>query len=285
MAAYSEHFYESHDGLSLFYREYGQGNPGVPIICLHGIARNSRDFEDFAAHTGQRRHVLALDFRGRGHSAHDPNWENYHPQTYADDVATLLQQRNFSRALLVGTSLGGLVATIVANIEHDRIAGIVLNDIAPAIGVAGLQRIETYLGRLPAVATWDEAVAQAREVYGIAWPGLSDAMWQRIARRGYRENENRVPQLDMDLAIGDAARKVGAGLDDPWGLFDGLANIPLLVLQGATSDILTDELVARMQEHKPDLEHLRVADRGHPLLLDEPECIAALDRFIEENNA
>lgn len=285
MASCSEQTYKSQDGLALFYREYGHDNPGLPIVCLHGIARNSRDFEDFAEHLGHRHHVLALDFRGRGYSDRDPNWKNYHPQTYADDVITLLRQQNIGRAIFVGTSLGGLVSTIVANQAHERVAGVVLNDIGPEIGAAGLERIEAYLGLLPDVNNWDEAVSQARDVYGIAWPGLSGDMWQRIARRGYREDENGVPRLDMDPRIGDAARKVGAGLIEPWALFDGLANIPVLVLQGATSDILTDEIVARMQEHKPDLRHTKVAGRGHPLLLDEPESIEVVDKFIGDINA
>lgn len=285
MSLHKTHFYESNDGLTLFYREYGDDEKRLPIICLPGITRNSRDFEDIASHLARENRVLALDFRGRGYSDYDPDWRNYHPQTYVDDVVTLLNAQNIDRVLLLGTSLGGLVSTIMAKQHIDRVAGVILNDIGPEIGAAGLERIKTYIGRVAPVESWEQAVSQAREIYGHALPGLSDDVWRRLVKRGYREDDNGVPRLDMDPAIGDAARKVGAELDDPWVLFAGLARIPLLVIQGALSDILTDDIVEQMLARKPDLQHLKVADRGHPPLLDEPECVQAIDAFIGKANA
>lgn len=285
MTGHREHTYMSRDGLTLFYREYGESNGGVPIVCLPGITRNSRDFEDIAAHLGTHYRVLALDLRGRGFSEHDSNWRNYHPQTYVDDVMTLLDHRKFDRVILLGTSLGGLVSTVLTKQHGERVVAVILNDIGPEVGAAGLERIKTYIGRMPPVASWDEAVAQARDIYGHAMPGLSDDQWRRLVRRGYREDEHGVPRLDMDPAIGDAARKVGAELDDPWVLYSGFDDKPLLVIQGELSDILTDDIVERMRARKPDLEHVKVANRGHPPLLDEPECIAAIDSFIRNANA
>lgn len=282
---HSEHIYTSRDGLKLFYREYGENNPGVPVLCLPGITRNSRDFEDIAEHLADRYRVLAMDFRGRGFSEHDPNWQNYHPQTYADDVVRLLDNVDAKRVLLLGTSLGGLVSTIIAAQQNERIAGVILNDIGPEIGAAGLARIKAYIGRVPPVESWDEAAAQARELYENAWPGLSDEMWMRIAKRGYCEDDKGVPRLDIDPAIGEAARTVATGLLDPWNIFDGLAKLPLLVIQGALSDILTDEIVQRMQDRKPDMQLLKLADRGHPALLDEPDCLQAIDSFVGGINA
>lgn len=285
MTGHHEQTYTSRDGLTLCYREYGEGNSGTPVICLPGITRNSRDFEDIAQRLAGQRRVLALDFRGRGFSDRDPDWRNYHPQTYADDVVTLLDARELDRVILLGTSLGGLVSTILAKQHGGRVAGVILNDIGPEIGAAGLERIKTYIGRVPPVENWAQATDQVREIYGHALPGLSDDMFLRLAKRGYREDDDGVPRLDMDPAIGDAARKVGAELDDPWVLFAGLADTPLLVIQGALSDILTDEIVARMHERKPDLVHLKVADRGHPPLLDEPECVSAIERFVRDIDA
>ena len=285
MAAHREHTYMSRDGLTLFYREYGESEGGVPIVCLPGITRNSRDFEDIAAHLAQHHRVLAPDLRGRGFSEHDSNWRNYHPQTYVDDVMSLLDHRKIDRVILLGTSLGGLVSTVLTKQHGERVVAVILNDIGPEVGAAGLERIKTYIGRMPPVASWDEAVAQARDIYGHAMPGLSNEEWRRLVRRGYREDEHGVPRLDMDPAIGDAARKVGAELEDPWVLFSGLDEKPLLVIQGELSDILTDDIVERMRARKPDLEHVKVANRGHPPLLDEPECIAAIDSFIRDANA
>lgn len=278
-------FYKSHDGLNLFYRSNGDNKSGIPILCLPGITRNSRDFEDIAEHLASAHRVIVVDFRGRGFSDRDTNWRNYHPQTYVDDVVRLLDHLDLNRVILLGTSLGGLVSTILSAQHGDRVAGVILNDIGPEIGAAGLERIKSYIGKMPPVRSWDEAAAQAEEIYGHAWPGLSDDMWQRIARRGYRENDDGVPELDIDPAIGDAARTVGTGLIDPWKMFDGLATLPLLVIQGATSDILTDDIVSAMKARKPDLQHLKVANRGHPVLLDEPECIRTIDTFVGEINA
>ena len=284
MPGHRENTYMSRDGLTLFYREYGASNGGVPIVCLPGITRNSRDFEDIASHLATHYRVLAVDLRGRGFSEHDPDWRNYHPQTYVDDVITLLEHLQLDRVILLGTSLGGLVSTVLTKQHPDRVAAVILNDIGPEIGSAGLERIKTYIGRMPPVQSWDEALAQAREIYGHTLPGVSDEKWQRLVRRGYREDDNGVPRLDMDPAIGEAARKVGAELDDPWVLFAGFDNKSLLVIQGALSDILTDDIVLRMRARKPDLQHVRVPNRGHTPLLDEPECIAAIDSFIRDAN-
>lgn len=284
MSGHREHTYMSRDGLTLFYREYGESNGGIPVICLPGITRNSRDFEDIASHLGTQYRVFAADLRGRGFSEHDPNWRNYHPQTYVDDVVTLLDHRQLQRVILLGTSLGGLVSTMLTKQHGDRVVAAILNDIGPEVGSAGLERIKTYIGRVPPVASWAEAVAQAREIYGHALPGVSDEKWMRLVRRGYREDVDGVPRLDMDPAIGDAARKVGAALADPWVLFSGFDDKPLLVIQGAMSDILTDDIVERMRAQKPDLLHVKVPKRGHPPLLDEPECMTAIDTFIRDAN-
>lgn len=274
-------YYRSKDGLDLAYRQYGRDAGGLPVVCLPGITRNSRDFEDLAATLAARRPVICPDFRGRGFSARDPEWRNYAPPTYVRDVLTLLDTLDVARAAFIGTSLGGLVSMLLADTSRERVAGIVLNDIGPVIGPEGLERIKGYIGRAAPVATWDEAVSQAREIYEVAWPGLSAADWQRIVRRAYREDASGRPVLDMDPMVGEAARTVGTGIDDPWALFRGLAGLPLLVLRGETSDILTAGILADMRAALPDLEAVVVPDRGHVPLLDEPESLGAIENFLE----
>ncbi|HET6630635.1 MAG TPA: alpha/beta hydrolase [Woeseiaceae bacterium] len=273
-------FYESNDGLSLFYRDYGAERPGTPVLCLPGLTRNSRDFEDLARTLCARRRVLAPDLRGRGYSQHDPEWRNYHPGTYVNDVFTLLEHAGVERVIVIGTSLGGLIAMGMAAQDPARLAGVVLNDIGPEIAPAGLARISAYAGRLPPVKNWGEAVAQAQDVYGEWWPGLSDEQWLRMAQRGYREGEDGVPRLDIDPAIGTAVREAGPQSGDPWRAFDALQGTPTLVLRGERSDILSEEILDRMRQRKPDLATVTVANRGHVPLLDEPECVAAIDGFV-----
>jgi pimeloyl-ACP methyl ester carboxylesterase len=274
-------YFTSHDGLKLYYRDFGADQAGTPVICLPGLTRNSRDFEDLANYLSDRRRVITTDFRGRGFSEYDANWENYHPLTYVQDTWTLLDHLGIHEILVVGTSLGGLCAMVMATTQKDRVAGVVMNDIGPEINPAGIARIQEYTGRIPPVESWDEAVDQARTIYGDWLPGLSDDDWQKMAWRAYRADDSGVPRLDMDANIGEAVRKVGAQKGDPWALFDALAEKPVTLLWGVMSDILTKDIIDKMSARKPDLNVVAVPNRGHVPLLDEPECTVAIDAFLE----
>jgi len=275
-------FFESEDGLKLYYRDFGADNEGTPVICLPGLTRNSRDFEDLAKYLSDRRRVITCDFRGRGYSEYDEHWENYHPLTYVQDTWTLLDHLGIEKVIVVGTSLGGLCSMVMATTQGDRVAGVVMNDIGPEINPAGIERVREYTGRVPPVTSWDEAAAQSKEIYGAWLPGLGDEGWKKMAWRAYRENEKGVPRLDMDPNIGEAVRKVGAQKGDPWTSFDSLKDKPVTLLWGVMSDILTQDIIDKMTARKPDLNVVPVPNRGHVPLLDEPECVAAIDAFLEE---
>lgn len=275
------HYYQSADGLNLFYRDFGGQNDGTPIICLPGLTRNSRDFEDLANRLSDRRRVLTVDFRGRGYSDHDPVWQNYHPGTYIDDVWTLLGTLDIPKIAVVGTSLGGLCAMAMAAQHAERLAGVVINDIGPEINPAGLARIQEYTGHLPPVGSWEEAAQQTKEIYGHWLPDLSDDDFMALARRGFREDDAGVPQLDIDENIGKAVREVGPQKGDPWALFDALLDIPTTLLWGVLSDVLTEDIIDKMRARKSDLEVVAVPNRGHVPLLDEPECLSAIDEFLQ----
>lgn len=278
----NENFFKSADGLNLYYRDFGSARDGTPVLCLPGLTRNSRDFEDLAISLSDRRRVLTVDFRGRGFSDHDPVWQNYHPGTYIADVLTLLDSLGIEQVIIVGTSLGGLCAMHIAAQHPERLAGVIMNDIGPEINPAGLARIQEYTGKLPPVADWDGAVMQARVIYGQWLPGVSDTDWRKMAWRAYRENAAGVPELDIDPNIGRAIREVGPQTGDPWQSFDALINVPTVLLWGCLSDILTEDIIDKMKHRKPDLEVVAVADRGHVPLLDEPECVAAIDQFLSK---
>jgi pimeloyl-ACP methyl ester carboxylesterase len=273
-------FFTSHDGLNLYYRDFGSENEGTPVICLPGLTRNSRDFEDLAVRLSDRRRVLTTDLRGRGFSDYDPEWKNYHPGTYVQDAFTLLDTLGIDRIIVVGTSLGGLCAMAMAALDSAKLAGVVMNDIGPEINPEGIARVKEYTGRIPAVASWDEAVEQTREIYGDWLPGLSEEDWKKMAWRAYREVDNDVPRLDMDDMIGEAIRTVGPQGSDPWSYFDALAEIPTTVLWGEMSDILTVDIIEKMKARKPDLAVVKVPNRGHVPLLDEPECVTGIDELL-----
>lgn len=272
--------YESTDGLNLYYRDFSPDAEGIPVVCLPGLTRNSRDFEEIALHLGDRHRVLTPDLRGRGYSDYDPDWRNYHPGTYVADTWRLLDLLNIKDFVILGTSLGGLIAMAMAYQDSSRLKAVVMNDIGPEIGAEGLARILKYAGLMPPVNNWDEALAQSKSVYGPWLPGLTEDDWAKMVRRSYREGPDGKPRLDMDPEIGTAVRGVGPQVGDPWVLFDALKKTPTLVLHGILSDILTPDILQKMQARKPDLLIQDVAQRGHVPLLDEPECISAIDAFL-----
>lgn len=275
-----EFYFRSHDDLQLFCRDYAGPDKNAPVVlCLHGLTRNSRDFTELAQHLQNKYRVLVPDIRGRGFSAYDPQWRNYHPSTYVDDVWTLLDALCIERVAVIGTSLGALMAMLMCTQKPGLIRGVVLNDAGPEIDPRGLARIAQYAGKLPPVQSWADAVNQAKQVYGNALPGLSDERWLAYVKKYFRENTAGVPALDSDANIGRAFREAPP-IQSGWDLYAQMTALPILVLRGATSDILSAETVARMRREKPDIVTVEVANRGHAPLLDEPECIRAIDEFL-----
>ena len=279
--AWAERYFRSRDGLRLHYRDYaGPGSPLPPVLCLPGLTRNSRDFEVVAPRIARERRVLCADLRGRGRSQHDPIWQNYHPGTYIEDLQLLLEDAGVERLVLLGTSLGGILSMLISAMQPQRVAGVILNDIGPEIAPEGLQRISTYVGRQAPVADWNEAVAQVRATYEAALPGLGEDEWLVYAQRIFTEADG-LPRLDVDPMIGEAVRATPvAAAPDLWPLFAALSPIPALAIRGEASDILSVATFERMKREKPDLETLAVPNRGHTPLLEEPECVAAIDAFL-----
>jgi pimeloyl-ACP methyl ester carboxylesterase len=281
LPSFREQRWLSADGLELYSRVYDSAPAGaLTVLCLPGLTRNSQDFEALALRLALRYRVVCPDLRGRGLSARDPNWRNYQPATYLADLQALATVLGIGRAAIIGTSLGGLLALMLAAKSPERVAGIVLNDIGPDIDPKGVERIKSYAGMLPPVRTWAEAVAQLRTVYGSAWPGLPDTTWAMLARRSYRADANGTPVLDADQGIGRALRAAPAAPNGLWPVFAMASGLSMLVIRGELSDILSLETLGRMQREKPDLEQLTVPNRGHVPLLDEPEALAGIEHFL-----
>lgn len=281
----SDFFYESVDRLRLFCRIYPAQQAGaLPLLCLPGLTRNSRDFTALATHLNAHREVLTADLRGRGRSAWDPDPTHYQLSTYVQDAWSLLDARRISRVLVVGTSLGALMGMVMAATKPERIAGVVLNDAGPEIDPVGLRRIAGYAGKLPPVSSWAQAAAQAKSVYSIALPGLTDEDWLAYAHQGYRENAEGIPVPDMDPRISEAFKAPTTAPADMWPLFAMIKSVPLLVIRGGLSDLLSAATVERMAREHPGLEHITVANRGHAPLLNEPECMRAIDAFVARHD-
>jgi pimeloyl-ACP methyl ester carboxylesterase len=260
---------------------YASAAADAPVVlCLHGLMRNSRDFGALALQLAARHRVIVPDMRGRGLSARDPNFNNYQIPVYLQDVLTLLAGLGAAHASIIGTSMGGLMAMLLAVTQPKLVSRIVLNDVGPEVDPRGLERIRGYAGRAAPVRSWAEAAAQVRADYGSAWPDLSDARWDEIARLSYRANAQGVPEVDADPLIGEPLRNTSAAAPNLWPFWGKLAQVPTLAIRGAHSDILSAATLQRMQREKPDLQALTVANRGHAPLLDEPECVAGIERFL-----
>lgn len=277
----TERYYVSAEGLRLYYRDYAGGDAGrLPVLCLPGLTRNSRDFDHVARRIQPGRRVLCADLRGRGRSQHDPHWQNYHPGTYLQDIARLLADAGVDRAVFFGTSLGGVLSMLYAASQPQFVAAAILNDIGPEVDPVGRARIASYVGRHAPASSWAEAIAIVRSTYQIALPDLTDQQWEEYARRSYSDVDG-VPKLDVDPNIGEAVRAApAAAAPDLWPVFAALRPIPTLVLRGATSDILSRATFDRMRVEKPDLEGVEVPNRGHVPLLDEPAAASAIDAFL-----
>jgi pimeloyl-ACP methyl ester carboxylesterase len=274
------HYYTSDDGLRLFARDYRpHAPPPLSVLCMPGLTRNAADFGLLAGRLARRYRVLAADQRGRGGSAWDPNPGNYQPARYVQDMHALLEVVAGPIAL-IGTSLGGLMAMLMAAMGPGRYAGVVLNDIGPAVDPAGLARIRGYVGRQKEPGDWAEAIVQTRLIHGDVFPDFTAAEWEAFTRNLYREQEGRpVPAYDPAIS-GPVNEAPPAGGDEVmWPLFAGL-RVPLLLIRGTHSDILAPATVARMRELQPDMEVVEAPARGHAPTLDEPVVRAAIDGFL-----
>ena len=280
---FTEHHYKTSDALSLYYRRYGAGRDVV--VCLPGLTRNSKDFHEIATHLASRYSVLCLDLRGRGQSDWDSDWHNYHPATYISDAWALLDQLDLSSFILLGTSLGGLLAMIMASQQPERVRAVILNDVGPQADPAGYARILASFDQQFEVKDWKEAELHCEQTYQTALPDMPAEFWQSFVHKNYQEGVDGRPEIECDPKIGEAIRKGDlsriAGVQvDPWAVFTALI-MPCLVLRGALSDILSEEIVQRMIQVKPELEEVVIPNRGHAPLLYEAESLAAIDGFLE----
>ena len=270
----------SSDGLRLHYRDYAGRPDAVPVLCLHGLTRNARDFEALAPLLAGGRRVIVPDFRGRGMSDHDPIPARYSPPTYAADIWQLLDLLGIDRAIFVGTSLGGLVTMAVAAFAPGKIAGVVLNDVGPELEQEGLRRIRGYVGRPAFFANWQAAAASLAERNGSIHPKYSASDWMRMARRMCREQAGGI-MFDYDLAVAqNVLASASAPPPDAWPYFNALRDAPLLVLRGALSDLLSVETAEKMADMHPDAEMVTVPDVGHAPDLSEPEALGGIARLV-----
>ncbi|WJS99966.1 alpha/beta fold hydrolase [Novosphingobium humi] len=282
MNSFTDQFWQSPDGLRLHYRDYAGAEDRPVVVCLPGLTRNARDFEGLAGRIAGQWRVICPDMRGRGDSQYAKNSATYNPLQYVQDINALFDELRIERFVVVGTSLGGLMAMLLAMIDAKRIAGAVLNDIGPVIEPSGLARIRDYVGQGRSFPTWMHAARALEEEQSASFPDYDVHQWLAMAKRVMTVGQNGRIVYDYDMKIAEPFERPGgeAGVD-LWPGYMALAGRPLLLLRGELSDLLSTETLGEMARRIPDAVAVSVRRVGHAPTLDEPEAVQAIERLLE----
>jgi len=295
-------FVTAPDGLKLHVRSYGP-RPGpnlatmsLPVVCLPGLARTAADFHDLAAVLGSDpdapRRVLAIDYRGRGLSDYDRDPRNYNLKTELADLLAVLTALGVGRAVFVGTSRGGILTMLLASVRPTAIAGVVLNDIGPVIEPSGLARIKSYVGKLPRPKSFEEGAEILRRLFGKQFTKLTDEQWLAYSHRSFKPGQRGTavqktaalgspmePTYDVQLAKTLRGIDFGRRMPPLWNEFDALGRVPLMVLRGENSDLLSEATLAAMRERRGGMETFVVPEQGHAPILSGAELIGRIAGF------
>ena len=281
MAAWSDGYWWSNDGLRLHYRDYPGSAARPPILCIPGLTRNARDFEGVADRLAGEWRVICVDLRGRGESDYAKDTMTYVPLTYLQDMEALIRELGLTRFTLFGTSLGGLITMLLAKGDSKRLAAAMINDIGPVIVERGLDRIRGYVGRSQSWPTWLHAARHFSEMLADVYPRWSLEQWLIFAKRICKLTPSGRVTLDYDMRIAEPFKVPGGATGfDLWRAFEGLKGVPSLVVRGEISDLLDEEIVANMLASNPAMETVTVPGVGHAPTLDEPEVVEAIERLL-----
>jgi pimeloyl-ACP methyl ester carboxylesterase len=287
-ATYEDRFWTSSDGLNLHYRNY----PGpdaepkamgkLPVLCLHGLTRNARDFAALAEDLSAKRRVIVPDMRGRGDSDYAPDSATYSPITYVADVEKLLAEQGITRFVVIGTSMGGLMTMLMAAAKPGRMAAVVMNDIGPEVDAAGVARISGYVGQGRSYPTWVHAARALEAAHKAAFPDYDLDQWLELAKRTLVVTQNGRISYDYDMAIAEPFAKPGnAAPPNLWLAYEGLRDVPMLLVRGELSDLLSPDTVKQMAVRNPKMRSITVPRVGHAPTLDEPPVREAIHALLD----
>lgn len=283
---FRSHFVTAPDGLRLYVRIYGEPSARrLPIVCLPGLTRNGSDFHEIAsaltADPAQSRQIITIDARGRGRSDYDPNPDNYAFPVELADVLAVITALEIGPAIFLGTSRGGILSMLLGAARPGTMAGVILNDIGPVIDAKGLARLKGYVGKMPTPRSFSEGAEILRRLGDAQFTAMTPDAWLAQARRTWKATE-RGFVLDYDPLLARTLESVDLERPLPplWGPFEALARIPLMVVRGANSDMLSSATVDAMRARRLDIDLIEVPDQGHAPLLAEPDVIARIAAFV-----
>lgn len=283
-ATYDDRTWTSSDSLTLHYRDYPgpEAADKLPVLCLHGLTRNARDFAALAESLAATRRVIVPEMRGRGMSDYAPDSDTYSPATYVDDVELLLAELGISRFAVIGTSMGGLMTMLMAARTPGRMSAVVMNDIGPEVDADGVKRIAGYVGQGRSYPTWVHAARGLGDAHGAAFPDYDLDQWLEMAKRTMVVSQSGRIVFDYDMAIAEPFAKPGnAAPPNLWLAYEALAGVPMLLVRGALSDLLSPDTVRQMSVRNPAMTTITVPRVGHAPTLDEPEVRAAIHALLD----
>ena len=273
----------SSDGLRLYARDYGNDREdALPVLCLCGLTRTSREFHVLAEHLSKSRRVICPDYRGRGRSQQSPNWATYLPVNETADVIGLLDYLGIRKAFVIGTSRGGLNAMMMATMHRHRLAGVVFNDIGPVIDKEGLLRILQYVGKTAHFTSWDQAVDAVKRT-NVGFDTLSEEEWEYFARFSFADEDGR-PVIDCDPQLArtmpSEEQIINGPAPDLWPAFEALEGLPVAVIRGEHSDFLSEATISEMERRVSGTRTITIPNRGHTPFLTEPEAIEIIEQTL-----
>lgn len=281
--------FEASDGLKLYARDYGHDNPLTAdrptVFCLPGLTRNSRDFHQLAlilsSDTIAPRRVITLDARGRGLSGWDDDKSRYNLSVEAADVLSACAIFDVPEAVFIGTSRGGLVLHLLATQRPDILKSVILNDIGPALEVAGLAEIRDYLNSDRRPVSWDDAAAIIRGNHGGSFTILNDEDWLDMCHAIYADIDGKVT-ADFDPAIVQqmTALDLSRPLPTLWEQFDAFDGISLMTIRGENSKLLSVETLAEMGKRHPGMLAKTAIGQGHAPILHLDDLPSAIQSFL-----
>ena len=261
----------------LHVREWPGDLGRPPLLCLPGVVRTGGDFETLVPIIAEGRRAIAVDYMGRGDSGRSKDTRRYGPEACVRDILDVTAALHVHGAVVIGTSFGGLLAMGLRSARPSLVRAVVMNDIGPDIGQDGASFVRDFVGHDPALDSVETCIAFLKD----RLPPLSldtDAAWQRMVELTYRRGEDGHFHPLWDTRLAD---RLGDKTPDLWALWRGLADVPLLLVHAAESNILLPETVARMQAERPDMTVVTLPGIGHAPVLTEPDAVMALQRFLD----
>lgn len=266
------------------YTHWPSESAAAPLVCVHGLTRNGRDFDPLAQHLSHTRSLICPDVAGRGHSDWLSNQDDYNILQYGRDMVAMLAHFNVDHVDWLGTSMGGLIGMTLAALPNSPIKRLILNDIGPFIPKESLQTIACYLQDSPLFCSDIDANLYLRKIHSGFGP-LTDSQWEHLTVHSINQaerDENGCFRLHYDPKI-QAPFIAASQLDiDLWALWDQI-DCPVLILRGIDSPLLTKETYERMLK-KPKVSGHEVANTAHaPALMDSP-TIQVIERWLEQTS-